>query len=270
MQEDLSFRRDHSEVYRTQMPKILLEVCCGSLDDAIQAELGEADRIELCSALFLGGLTPSAGTIIEARRRLRIPFLAMVRPRAGGFCYSAPEMDVMVRDTENAIELGADGVVFGILKENGTIDIERSRQIRERIGNHQAVFHRAFDVTPDPFRALEELIDLGITRVLTSGQQNAAPDGAELIRQLIERANGRIEILPGGGLRVHSLEEFVAKTGCVQVHLAAPAVQYDNSTLARPWVTFGAALYPSEIRYEVTDRRIVETVVKQLGSASDD
>ena len=249
------------------MPKILLEVCCGSLDDAIQAELGGADRIELCSALFLGGLTPSTGTIIEAKRRLHIPFVAMVRPRAGGFCYSPAEMDVMLRDTENAINLGADGVVFGILKEDGTIDIERSRQIRERIGNRQAVFHRAFDVTPDPFRALDELIDLGITRVLTSGQQNAAPDGAELIRQLIEHASGRIEVLPGGGLRVHTLDDFVAKTGCAQVHLAAPGVQYDNSTLARPSVTFGGALYPSEVRYEVTDRRIIEDVVKQLGNA---
>jgi copper homeostasis protein len=249
------------------MPKILLEVCCGSLDDAIQAELGGADRIELCSALFLGGLTPSTGTILEARRRLHIPFVAMVRPRAGGFCYSPAELDVMLRDTENAIELGADGVVFGILNENGTIDIGRCRQIRERIGDRQAVFHRAFDVTPDPFRALEELIDLGITRVLTSGQQNAAPDGADLIRRLIERASGRIEVLPGAGLRVHNLEDFVATTGCVQVHLAAPGVQYDHSTLARPSVTFGDALYPSEVRYEVTDRSVIENVVKQLGIA---
>jgi copper homeostasis protein len=246
------------------MPKILLEVCCGSLDDAIQAELGGADRIELCSALFLGGLTPSAGTIIEAKRRLHIPFVAMVRPRAGGFCYSSAEMDVMLRDTENAIELGANGVVFGILKENGSIDVERSRQVLQRIGNRQAVFHRAFDVTPDPLRALDELIDVGITRVLTSGQQNAAPEGADLIRRLIEHASGRIEILPGGGLRVHTINDFVARTGCIQVHLAAPGVQYDNSTLARPSVTFGGALYPSEVRYEVTDRSVVENVVKQL------
>jgi copper homeostasis protein len=246
------------------MPKILLEVCCGSLDDAIQAELGGADRIELCSALFLGGLTPSAGTIIEAKRRLHIPFVAMVRPRAGGFCYSSAEMDVMLRDTENAIELGAHGVVFGILKENGSIDVERSRQILKRIGNRQAVFHRAFDVTPDPLRALDELIDLGITRVLTSGQQNAAAEGADLIRRLIEHARGRIEILPGGGLRVHTIDDFVARTGCRQVHLAAPGIQYDNSTLARPSVTFGGALYPSEVRYEVTDRSVVENVVKQL------
>ena len=249
------------------MPKILLEVCCGSLDDAIQAELGGADRIELCSALFLGGLTPSAGTVMEAKRRLHLPFVAMVRPRAGGFCYSPAEMDVMLRDTENAIELGAHGIVFGILKENGSIDIERSRQILERVGTRQAVFHRAFDVTPDPFRALDELIDLGITRVLTSGQQNAAPDGADLIRRLIEHASGRIEILPGGGLRVHNIAGFVARTGCVQVHLAAPGVQHDNSTLARPSVTFGGALYPSEVRYEVTDRSMVVNVVKQLGTA---
>ena len=115
---------------------------------------------------------------------------------------------------------------------------------------------------------MEELIDLGITRVLTSGQQNAAPDGADLIRRLIERASGRIEVLPGAGLRLHNLDDFVATTRCVQVHLAAPGVHYDNSTLARPSVTFGDALYPSEVKYEVTDRSVIEDVVKQLGIAA--
>ena len=142
------------------MADILLEICCGSTEDAVEAEGGGADRVELCSALFLGGLTPSIGSLIEAKQRLRIPVMAMDRPRPAGFCYSPPEFAVMERDADLLLEYGADGIVFGILNADGTVDTRRSRMIRKRIGSRQAVFHRAFDVTPDPFRALEELIDL--------------------------------------------------------------------------------------------------------------
>src|SRR5437764_13979019 len=135
------------------MAKILLEICCGSIDDALQAQAGGADRIELCSALFLGGLTPSLGTLQYARQQLKIPIIAMVRPRGGGFCYTDAEFETMERDTGVAIGSGADGVVFGILTADGNIDRERTRRIRKIIGSKQAVFHRAFDVTPDPFAA---------------------------------------------------------------------------------------------------------------------
>jgi copper homeostasis protein len=160
---------------RNAMANVLLEICCGSIDDAIEAENGGADRVELCSALFLDGLTPSVGTIQEAKRRLKIPIMGMVRPRGGGFAYSEAEVATMERDAEAAVENGADGVVFGILQSDGRIDIPRCRRIRHLIGKHQAVFHRAFDVTPDPFQALEQLVDLGITRVLTSGKKIACP-----------------------------------------------------------------------------------------------
>src|SRR5580704_17539174 len=177
------------------MARVLLEICCGSIDDAIEAEKGGADRVELCSALFLGGLTPSLGTIREAKRRLKIPVIVMVRPRGGGFCYSDAEFATMERDAEAAIDAGADGIVFGILKEDGRIDQRRTARIRSIIGDREAVFHRAFDVTPDPLKALEQLIDLGITRLLTSGQRDSTSQGVELIAKLIERAGKRIEIL---------------------------------------------------------------------------
>ena len=186
---------------------MLLEICCGSIDDAIAAERGGADRVELCSALFLGGLTPSIGTLDEARARLRIPIIAMVRPRSGGFCYTAAEFATMERDAAAALAHGADGVVFGILHPDGTIDLDRTRGIRQIIGARQAVFHRAFDVTPDPFRALDQLVDLGITRVLTSGQQPDVIQGAALIRKLVEHARGRIEILQRSAA-------YVAKCEC--------------------------------------------------------
>jgi len=248
------------------MAHVLLEICCGSIDDAIEAEKGGADRVELCSALFLGGLTPSVGTIQEAKHRLKIPIMVMVRPRGGGFAYSDAEMASMERDTEAAIENGADGVVFGILQPDGRIDVARCRRIRQAIGKHQAVFHRAFDVTPDPFESLEQLVDLGITRVLTSGQKESVPEGAELIKTLIARAGNRIEILPGGGIQLWNVKEMIERTGCRQVHLTAWGTVSDPSTQARPAITFGGALYPPEDRFQVTDAKLVRQLAATLRS----
>ncbi len=246
------------------MDSILLEICCGSAEDALEAAAGGADRVELCSALFLGGLTPSLGSLLQVKAQTKIPVIAMNRPRQAGFCYSQTEFAVMERDAEIFIEHGADGIVFGILNSDGTVDLERTRSICRRIGTRQAVFHRAFDVTPDPFRALEELIDLGITRVLTSGQKNAAPDGAELIAKLIEKAAGRIEVLPGAGLTADNVRRFVARTGCTQVHMTAFRTQRDTSTLANSAIQFGAPGGPPEAEFETTDREYVRRVKEEL------
>jgi copper homeostasis protein len=246
------------------MQRVLVEICCGSLEDALEAEQGGADRVELCSALFLGGLTPSLGTIMEAKARLKIPTMVMIRPRGGGFCYTPPELAVMERDTMLACERGADGIVFGILNADGSIDEERCRCIRKLIGDRQAVFHRAFDVTPDPFRSLDQLVELGFTRLLTSGQEDTAPEGVPLIKRLIEYADDRIEILPGGGIKLHSLRQVVESTGCKQVHLTAFKTQSDTSVRGRPFVTFGGTLCPPEDQYQVADRHLVERVVDSL------
>jgi copper homeostasis protein len=242
----------------------LLEICCGSAEDAIAAARGGADRVELCSALFLGGLTPSLGSLLEVKQQTKIPVMAMDRPRAAGFCYSATEFAVMERDAELLLQHGADGIVFGVLNADGTVDIGRTRALRDRIGPQQAVFHRAFDVTPDPFRALEELIDLGITRVLTSGQKNAAPEGATLIQRLVEQARGRIEVLPGAGISLENVRDFVAATGCTQIHMTAFATRRDTSTQANPGIQFGSADGPEESMFEVTDRNYVRKVQEEL------
>jgi copper homeostasis protein len=246
------------------MSKVLLEICCGSLDDAIEAEKGGADRVELCSALFLGGLTPSYGTIAEAKRRLKIPVMVMIRPRGGGFCYSEAEFASMLRDTEAAVELGADGIVFGILDSTGAIDVERSRALCAKAARVQRVFHRAFDVTPDPFVALEQLIELRISRVLTSGQQPTVPEGAHLIRDLITSAAGRIEVLPGGGINEQNLSHVLQQTKCSQVHLTAFKTAQDTSVNTRPEVTFGGALYPPENSYQVTNDTLVARIKQAL------
>ena len=246
------------------MAPILLEICCGSAEDSIEAAAGGVDRVELCSALFLGGLTPSLGSLLEAKQRTNIPVIAMNRPRPAGFCYSATEFAVMERDAELLLEHGADGIVFGMLNRDGTVDSKRTRAMRERIGSRQAVFHRAFDVTPDPFRALEELIDLGLTRVLTSGQKPDAPQGSALIRKLIERAAKRIEVLPGAGITLENVRHFAAATQCVQVHLTAFAEREDPSTLANATIRFGNAHGPEESKYELTDREYVRRMKAEL------
>ncbi|MBW7990320.1 MAG: copper homeostasis protein CutC [Planctomycetes bacterium] len=240
--------------------KILIEVCCGSVDDAIEAAKGRADRIELNSSLFFGGLTPSLGSIIEAKRRLQIPVMVMIRPRAGGFCYTQAEMAVMLNDAKLAVAYDADGLVFGILTEDGSIDMERCSQIIELASGREVVFHRAFDVTPDPFKALDQLIELGFTRILTSGQQRSVPEGAELIKQLIIRAADKIEILPGGGIRPHNVRTVIEQTGTNQVHLSAFGQKLDKSTHNRPQITFGAALHPPEDRYDLIDSTTIQSI----------
>jgi copper homeostasis protein len=246
------------------LPRILLEICCGSAEDAIEAAAGGADRVELCSALFLGGLTPSLGSLVEVKQRTQIPVIAMNRPRQAGFRYSPTEFAVMERDAELLLEHGADGIVFGILNADGTVDVKRTRMLRERIGARQAVFHRAFDVTPDPFRALEELIDLGITRVLTSGQKNAATDGVALILKLIEKAAGRIEVLPGAGLNADNIRQFVVQTRCDQVHMTTFKTQRDTSPLGNSAIYFGSPGGPPEAEFLMTDREYVRRVKKEL------
>jgi copper homeostasis protein len=173
-------------------------------------------------------------------------------------------MATMERDAEAAIDSGADGVVFGVLERDGKIDVMRTKRMRHLIGKRQAVFHRAFDVTPDPFKGLEQLVDLGITRILTSGQRDTVPEGVELIAELVERAGKRIEILPGSGIRPFNVREIVDRTGCRQVHLTAWSTVRDSSTQARPEVTFGGALHPPEDRYEMTDAKLVREIGKRL------
>lgn len=244
--------------------RVLLEICCGSLDDAIESAAGGADRVELCSALFLGGLTPSFGALVEAKRRLTIPVVFMARPRGGGFCYTEPEFAAMERDAEMAVAHGADGVVFGILTPDGHVDESRTGRMRDLIGARDAVFHRAFDVTPDPFRALDELIDLGITRVLTSGQCDTVFEGLDVIARLVDHARGRIQVMPGGGIKPYQFDKVIAGTGCRHIHVAAWKTQRDDSTRHKPWVTMGGALYPPEHSYDLTDREIVADLASRL------
>ncbi len=241
------------------MTPLLLEVCIASVEDARIAESAGADRLELNAALALGGLTPSLGTLIEVKSRASLPVMVMIRPRSGGFHYSDADFRVMQRDLELLLEHGADGVVFGILGPDGSIDVARCGLLLKQAGRVPCVFHRAFDVTPEPVVALEQLIDLGFRRVMSSGQEETAYNGITLLRQLRERSASRIEILPAGGINRFTVVDVLARTGCAQVHASLRGRQSDPSTRNRPRISFGGALrYPED----GFDETAVESVVE--------
>ena len=245
--------------------RIKLEICTASAEDCAVAEQGGADRVELNCALMLGGLTPSLGALRESRAAIRIPLIAMIRPRAGGFCYSASEFNVMQRDVQTVLAENADGIAFGILTTQGTVDLERCRQIAKLAAGRQVVFHRAFDVVPEPLTALDQLIDLGVTRVMTSGQETNAYNGAANIAQYLQHAAGRIEVLPAGGINRFTLSDVVNRTGCDQVHASLSTGSKDRSGAARPQVSFGGTLKPPEDEFTVTDRAAVASLRQALG-----
>jgi len=247
---------------------MILEICTASVDDCIAAQEGGADRLELNMALALGGLTPSLATLIEARAAVDLPIIVMIRPRPGGFCYSPRDLAVMERDVRLALDHGADGIAFGILTEDGLLDEPCCRRLIEQIGDRESVFHRAFDVVPDPAGTLERLIELGVTRVLTSGQESSAYDGAAAIARYREQAAGRIEILPGGGIDRFTLADVVARTGCDQVHASLTKMTVDGSMRARPQVAFGGVLRSPEDRFATTDADAVADLRHRLEQAA--
>ena len=248
------------------MAKVLLEVCCGSADDAIEAHKAGADRVELNCDLFHGGLTPTLGSLLVAKRETGIKIVAMVRPRGGGFCYTPAEFAAALEDARLLLEHGADGLAFGVLHEDGTVDVERTGALARlaRDAGREAVFHRAIDVVPDWREALDRLIDLGIHRVLTSGQEPSALLGADTIREMAERAAGRIEILPGGGIDSRNLERVVQSTGCSQLHMSGHTARADRSAQNDRAIHYGGALYPPEDRYQVVDRAYIAGVAARL------
>jgi len=243
---------------------ILLEICCGSAEDAIEAARGGADRVELNNNLFQGGLTPSLGTLEVAKEQIAIPVMAMVRPRAGGFCYTETELEVARADARALLQHGADGLVFGFLNADGTVNTDRTKEFVDLAEGKPCVFHRALDVVPDWKRALEQLIGAGVTRVLTSGQQSNVFFALETIREMISFAGSAIEILPGAGITLENVDRVVAETGCAQVHLARHRVMTDSSVANNREIYYGGCLYPPEDRIEITDRDYVAAVRDRL------
>jgi len=243
----------------------LLEICVNSATSALRAQQGGADRVELCENLFEGGTTPSAGSIGVARRHLDIGLMVMIRPRGGDFLYSDLELDVMRQDIRLAKELGADGLVLGLLTPDGHVDVPRTAELVELAGPLPVTFHRAFDLTADPFRALEDLIALGISRILTSGGERSAFEGAGLIARLVRHAAGRISLLAGGGIHERNAAAILAQTGVREIHLSATGEQPSGMIHRNPALHLGGALYPPEYEITLTDPHKVSQVRRAIG-----
>jgi copper homeostasis protein len=217
--------------------KIPLEVCISSVESAIASERGGAQRVELCSDLVEGGVTPSAGMIRVTRESISIGLQVMIRPRGGDFLYSAEEFAVMKRDIVAAKELGANGVVIGLLDEDANVDLARTRELVELARPMNVTFHRAFDMSQDFFRSLEDIISCGVTRILTSGGKPRAEESVDTLAKLVAAARGRITIMACGEIEKHNVKRIIEKSRVPEVHagLEAPVastVRHRNEGIA--------------------------------------
>ena len=199
---------------------IELEVCVDSVASASAAEQGGAQRIELCSDLAEGGLTPSAGLIATVRKRVTLELRVLIRPRAGDFCYSADEFDVMTRDILLAKQLGANGVALGILDPDGQVDLARTRELIDLARPMPVTFHRAIDMAKDLDAALDAILQTGADRVLTSGAARSAEEGIPTIARLVKVAAARVRIVAAGGIRENNARRIVEQTGVREIHAA--------------------------------------------------
>ena len=202
-----------------------LEVCCGDLESAQAAARGGAQRIELCSALSADGLTPSLGLIEASRQIAGLRLHVLIRPREGDFVYNEGEFQVMEEDIRRAHEAGADGVVIGALTSEGEIDVPHCRKLVEAASGMQVTFHRAFDQCKDPMKGLEQIIEMGCTRVLTSGQAPTAEAGIPLLKQFVEQAGNRLIILPGAGVNAQNAQSILEATGAQEIHGSLRSMQ---------------------------------------------
>jgi copper homeostasis protein len=249
----------------THRPRVTLEICVDSLDSVIACAEGGADRIELCAGLIEGGTTPSAGTLVQARSLFSGEIAMMIRPRGGDFVYSPEEVACMAADIELARDLGADAVVFGCLTPDGSIDLPAVETLLEACNGFPAVFHRAFDVSLNLDSSLELLIELGFERVLTSGGKPSVMDALEIIAGLVEQANDRIDILPGGGIKAADVATVLKATGVDQIHLSARSVRESLMTFRKPEVPMGATSVPGEYERRIADAILIRQAKALLG-----
>lgn len=205
-----------------------IEICAYSIESALAASQGGADRVELCASQFEGGTTPSYGMMEVVRNLLDIQVFAIIRPRGGDFLYEDAEVAAMLADIDTARDLRLDGVVTGALNTDGTLDIETMKRLVDRAGPMEVTLHRAFDLTPDPFLALEKAVELGVHRILTSGQQKSAYLGIPLIKSLVKMAGEEISIMPGSGINEQNVLEVIESTGAQEFHVSARGTRQSN------------------------------------------
>lgn len=241
------------------------EICANSVESCLTAQAGGAQRVELCAGILEGGTTPSYGEIITARELLNIKLHIIIRPRGGDFLYSETEVRIMERDIQLAREAGVDGVVFGCLTKEGDIDIDLTKRLIHASSGLSVTFHRAFDQCRNPLKALEQLIELGCDRILTSGQQPTAEEGIPLLKQLIDQSDNRIIILPGSGINENNIKRIAKETGAREFHFSARETKSSAMQYYNPDIYMGTSPQDEYTRNITTARRVQNTI-QQLDS----
>lgn len=246
---------------------MLFEICVDSCEGVRAARAAGAHRVELCANLLEGGTTPSLGMIRRARLVAGIRLHVIIRPRGGDFLYSDEDVEVMLADVLAAKDEGADSVVVGLLQPDGRIDAARTARLIEAARPMAVTFHRAFDMARDPFEALETLIDLGVDRVLTSGQEASALEGLPLIAELERRAGGQIIVMPGGGITPRNVERIVRASGVREIHFAALLLEESGMRFRREHVFMGGELRAPEYVRLGTSADLIRAVIDGATSA---
>ena len=239
---------------------IKIEVCAFSLESCLAAEKGGANRIELCGSMYDGGTTPSAGLIQIVKQRINIEIHAMIRPRGGDFCYSSDEISVMQADIRMAKELGCEGIVLGILQPNGQVNIAQTKELVALAKPMIVTFHRAIDMTPNYLEALEDIIETGCERILTSGQKNTAMEGIGNIKILVEKANNRIEIMAGSGVNADNAQTLI-HTGVNALHLTGKSIRDSEMVYRKEGIAMGGISEVPEYDIVYSDFNKIQAVV---------
>ncbi len=242
-----------------------IEICANSVASCLEAQKGGAYRVELCASIPEGGTTPSYATIALARELLNIKLHVIIRPRGGDFLYSSTEHQIMLNDIEAAKKLNADGVVIGCLTPQGDVDMQRNRELIEAAEGMSVTFHRAFDMSRDPFESLENIISLGCDRILTSGQQPKAEQGIPLIKQLVRQAGKRIIIMPGSGINEYNIAKIARETGAKEFHLSVREKVESKMIYRNPNLSMASTTITiDEYAQEITSALRVEKALKNL------
>ena len=245
--------------------KSRIEICANSVESAVKAQEGGAYRVELCAGIPEGGTTPSFGEMRMARQLLQETKLhIIIRPRGGDFLYSQLEQEIMLHDIKVARQLGADGVVFGCLTAEGNVDVPAMKKLMNAVGDMNVTFHRAFDMCRNPKEALEQIIELGCSRILTSGQEANAVKGIPLLKELVEQADGRIIIMPGCGVNPNNILQIAEETGTSEFHFSGRTSYESGMIFRNPKVSMGGTVKIEEYQKDVTDPEIVKAALVVL------
>lgn len=248
----------------SQVMNYIFEICANSAESCLAAQQGGAHRVELCAAMPEGGTTPSIGEIKLARKLIDIKLHVIIRPRGGDFLYSPLELDIMEEDIRAAKEAGADGVVFGCLTPNGDLDMVAMERLMKVSKGMSVTFHRAFDYVRDPVKVMETLIEMGVDRILTSGQQPSAIKGAGLLAELVRKSAGRIIIMPGCGVNESNIAELASVTGASEFHFSARENRESRMLLRNPALSMGGPVIIDEYVTSVTTAARVRNTIRSL------